>query len=289
MGGAEWERILKFRNHPDFLNALFAYDALMPKHFADNIILNKVVTESGRFEMLVYALFLHNTHDPMFADSGLTFARLAQLCIKQNVASRGRVFAILGIMQIGGYLKRTRSELDSRIVLLEPTDKFMGIVEGWNQIIFQIMSAVFPDDKLAENHILFPQLGTNMRTNGAREMLKGWKLLEPFPEVEHFIDSDGGWMLLLTSVAASLRASNGKKLEPVSINLQAFGKRFGVSRSHCRRLLESAHANGLLEAPPRNGQNIVPSQKLAASFLACMASELSNYQIFALKNADKKS
>ena len=208
MSTAEWQRIVKFRNHPQFLSALFAYDALMPKHFADNMILNKVVTESARFEMLVYALFLHSTHDPTIADSGLTFARLAQLCIKQKIASRGRVFAILGIMQIGGYLKRYRSKLDNRIVLFEPTEKFMAIVEGWNQIIFRIIGAVYPEDKLAENHKLFPQHGTNMRTNGARELLKGWKLLEPFPEVELFVDSDGGWMLLLISVAASLRASN---------------------------------------------------------------------------------
>lgn len=289
MSKTEWQRVLKFRSNPRFLDALFAYDTLMPNHFANNMILNKVVTESRRFEMLVYALYLHDTHDPTLVETGLTFARLAQLCIKQNVASRGRIFAILGIMQIGGYLKRYRSEHDRRIVMFEPTQKFMVIVEGWNQLIFQIISTVCPEDKLAENHKLFPRLGTDMRTNGARLLINGWKLLDPFPEVEHFLDSDGGWMLLLTAVAASLRASDGKILEPISIDLQAFGKRFGVSRSHSRRLLESAYANGLLQKAPQNGRNILPSQKLAASFLTCMASELSNYQICALKNVDKKS
>lgn len=279
--GADWQRILVLRNHPSFLQALFAYDALMPAYFAENIILNKVVTEAWRFEMLVYTLYLHDSRDPADARSGLTISNLTRVCRQQNCASRGRVLAILGLMTLGGYLRREKASGDSRVTQLVPSKLFIDIVEGWNQRIFRIIDAVIPEDELARHHDAIPRFGWDMRRRGAECLLTGWKLLAPFPEVEHFVSRDGGWMLLLSCVAQSLRQDRGQTIAPVALDLQSFGARFGVSRSHLRRLLESAHAAGLLEAPPRNGASIRLAPRLVASFLACMASELGHYRLWA--------
>ena len=279
---AEWQRILILRDHPDFLRGLFAYGALMPSYFSNNMILNKVVTEAWRFEMLVYTLYLHDTRNPADPRSGLTVANLQKICARNNSASRGRVLAILGLMRIGGYLKRVKSGGDRRIVRLEPSAEFMSIVEGWNNRIFQVIDAVIPEARLTLLHGANPGFGREMRIRGAEGLLRGWKLLDPFPEVDHFVSRDGGWMLLLTTAAESLRQGNGREIVSVSLDLKSFGARFGVSRSHLRRLLESAYAADLLDAPPKNGGHVLLSPKLVASFLACMASELSYYRGHAL-------
>ena len=284
---ADWQRILVLRNHPGMVRGLFCYGELMPTYFSDNIILNKVVTEAWRFEMLVYTLHLHHNWNPADPSTGLTLANLTRICAAQKVASRGRVLAILSIMQVGRYLHRRRSKIDSRVVHLEPSAPFMAIVEGWNQIIFQIIDAIDEKGGIAHDHLTKPRLGSMMRERGAHVLLDGWKLLDPFPEVDHFVSRDGGWMLLLTCAAEALRPSNGAEIAPVALDLSTFGKRFGVSRSHLRRLLESAHTLGLLEAPPANGQNIVLSPLLLASFLTCMASELGNYRAWALGARDE--
>lgn len=282
----EWRGILVLRDHPNFLRGLARYGELIPAYFSDNIILNKVVTEAWRFEMLVYALYLYDVRDHASPRSGLTVANLQELCEKQKCASRGRVLAIIGIMRLGGYLRRLTSSQDKRVVQLEPSPEFIAIVEGWNNRILQIIDAIDPTDNLAGQHAAHPRFGWDMRRRGAIGLLEGWKLLDPFPEVSHFVTRDGGWMLLLTCVAKSLQASLGEKIEPVAIDLSLFGARFGVSRSHLRRLLESAHAAGLLSAPPRNGSGIVPAPRLVASFLACMASELGYYRRNALAARD---
>ena len=274
----EWQRILVLRDHPGMMRGLFRYGELMPKYFSDNVMLNKVVTEAWRFEMLVYTLYLHDTRDPHDPATGLTVASLTRICAAQKVASRGRVLAIVGIMQIAGYLHRRRSKIDARVVHLEPSAAFMSIVEGWNQRILQIIDAIDDTGELANAHVVLPRLGADMRTLGAERLLHGWKLLDPFPEVNHFVTRDGGWMLLLSCVAAALRPSNGAEIAPVALELGSFGKRFGVSRSHLRRVLESAYDAGLLDAPPRNGQEIVLSPRLVASFLTCMACELGFYR-----------
>jgi hypothetical protein len=279
---AEWDRILVLRDHPNFLRGLARYGELMPPYFANNVILNKVVTEAWRFEMLVYTLYLHDIRDPADASTGLTSTNLQRICAEQKCASRGRVLAILGLMQISGYLRRVRAETDRRTVHLIPSEAFIGIVEGWNNRIFRIIDAIVPEGALAHRHNSGPRFGWDMRRRGAEALLAGWKLLDPFPEVEHFVTRDGGWMLLLSCVAEALRRGEGTHIAPVSVDLKAFGARFGVSRSHLRRLLESAFDAGLLEAPPRNGAHVLLSRRLVAAFIACMASELGNYRLWAL-------
>jgi hypothetical protein len=275
---ADWQRILAFRNQPNFGEALKTYAALIPQYFADNMLLSKVVTEAWRFEMLVYTLYLHDTRDPDNPTSGLTLSNLQRLCLQQKCASKGRVLAILSLMRVGGYLRQQKSEADSRIKHLEPTPKFLNIVEGWNNRILQVIDAVDPTTGLAAAHLQDAQIGRNMRTRGAEGLLAGFKLLGPFPEVFHFVSSDGGWMLLLHCVAEALQLGDYKTIAPVSVDLAAFGKQFSVSRSHLRRLLETAYTEGLLTAPPRNGSDICLSGQTVAAFITCMASELSFYR-----------
>lgn len=275
-GPAEWQRILELRDHPGMLRGLYRYAELMPAYYDSNVMLNKVVTEAWRFHMLVFALHLYDTRNVADPSSGLTVTNLTRVCAEQQVASRGRVLAIVGIMRIAGYLRRTRRTAGSRAVHLEPTEKFVAIVEGWNHRLLQIIDAIDPTHDLAAAHMTRPRFGWDMRERGAQLLLGGWKVLDPFPEVGHFVNSDGGWMLLLTCAAEALRGSDGAEIAPVAIDLATFAPRFAVSRSHLRRLLETAHAKGLLDEPPRNGRTIVLSNRLLASFVTCMASELGN-------------
>ena len=278
----EWQRILSFRNARGFSTCLPTYNALMSNYFSGNIMLNKVVTEAWRFEMLVYTLHLYDQRDPDKPRSGLTLSNLEKICAIQKCASPGRVRTIVGIMWLGGFLKRQKSKLDSRIVHFEPSKNFIDIVEGWNHRIFQTIDAVFPDGNLAALHLSHPRFGWEMRKGGAEGLLNGWKMLDPFPEVFHFVSRDGGWMLLLHCANESLRLGNGTHIVPVSVELAGFGARFGVSRSHLRRLLEAAYDEGLLSAPPRNGSSIALAPKTMASYLTCMASELDFFRGHAL-------
>lgn len=277
-GREEWASILELRNRSGLLDGLVLYDEIMAPFFANNFYLNKVVPEAWRFQMLVFTLDLHDTRDPDDPSSGLTLGNLQQLCARQEIASPGRVFAYLQIMQLGGFLTRTRSPLDRRIVTLEPSPKLLATVETWNMAIFRIIDAVAPECGLAGHAAVHPQLGGAMRRRSAQRLLDGWKPLEGLPDIMHFLASDGGWMLLARCMADLLRQGDGTQIVPVAVNLTDFAVQFGVSRSHLRRLLESAHSAGLLDAPPRNGAHIVLSLKLVCATLAWFAGYLSNYR-----------
>lgn len=278
----DWQRIVALRDHPRMLEGVLAYDALIPDYFADNPILNRVVIELRRFQLIVYTLHLHDTADPDDPRTGLTLSRLQKLALDHDLASRGGVTTFVGLMLLAGYLRRRRSVQDKRIVHLVPTEKFIGIVEGWNRCILECIDAIEPDGQLVQCHAANPRFGWDMRESGAQALLAGWKPLGPFPEAAHFITSQGGFMLLLRIVADTIRQGGRREIVPVSIDLAGFGKRFGVSRSQLRLLLDAAYDQRLLDAPPRNGSYVVVSPKLLASFVSWQASELGNYRLWSL-------
>ncbi len=278
---AEFERIVGFRDGNDIIKGLFAYNDIMPDFFAGNLILNKIVIEEWRFYILAFALYLHETRDPANKLSGLSLGNLQRLCLAQKVASRGRVAVAMGLMAMGGYIARANEGGDGRVKRYEPTEKFVGVIEAWTNKLLQIVDVIRPADRLAQHHRLDPLFGRRMRKRGTEVMLGGWRALEPFPEVSHFIHSDAGWMLLLPVIAESVRCGAGE-LAPVTINLAAHAKKFGVSRSHYRRLLETAWQAGLLAQSPQNGSAILPTHELAAAFITCMASELGHAHAWAM-------
>ncbi|ATC32991.1 hypothetical protein CA606_11995 [Caulobacter vibrioides] len=279
MPAEEWARIKVIRDAPTLFDALDVNHALLSPYYADHLLLNKVVTEGRRFEMLVYLLYLEATVSAEDPRSGLTNANFRRICVRQNVCSPNRASVVLGIMRLAGFVTDARDDGgDARVARLAVTPKFMETVEGWNQAMLTFVDAAVPGDDLAGAHARIPGLGRGMRINGGRALLDGWHLLPPFPEARMMIDRDGGWMLLMHLAYESLRQGQRRVIAPVSVDLAAFGRRFGVSRSHLRRLLEEVHQAGLLAAPPRNGAHIQLTPQLLASYMTCLASEIDFYR-----------
>ena len=278
----DWRRIVHLRDHSRYLDGVAFYDEHVPALFANNFVLNKAVTDYARFQTIVFTLHLYDTYDANKPSStGLTLSRLQKLCVAYNISSPGGVVAFVGLMLFAGYLKRQQCNEDKRVVHLEPTASFVNIVESWTRRVLQSIDTIVPGAALTNCHEDHPRFGWDMREHSTQNVLNGWKPLDPFPEALHFVGSHGGWMLLCRCVSDMLRKSR-TEISPISVDLVAFGKRFGVSRTHLRRMLESAFDKGLLDAPPRNGSNIVMSEKLFASCMAAQASELSNYRLCAL-------
>ena len=276
----DWPAVFAFRDRATFPNCVGLYAEFMVPYFSYNFVLNKVVGELWRFLMLVFALHLYDTRDPDDPHSGLTIGNFQKLCARQGIASNGRALAYLHIMQMGGYLTRSRSPVHGRIVHYAPTPAFIATVEGWNDGVFQLIDAVVPEDRMMPRRADYPDLGKEMRRRSAERLLGGWDPVAPFPEMELFSSSDGGWMVLSFMVAETLKHGFG---QPVAIDLEGLSKQAGVSRSHLRRVLESAYKAGLLEAPPRNGANLMPSATLVRAFLAWLASYLGSYRLRTLE------
>ena len=227
----------------------------------------------------MFTLYLHATRDADDPASGLTVANLQRICRRLDLASPGRVYAFLNVMKLGGYLVARRSAADNRVVQLEPTARFMQIVEEWNDNIFASIDAATGSNLLAARQD-YPELGREMRIRGAVGLLAGWLPLDPFPEVFHFAASDGGWLLMERVVLASLEGEETLRRNPVELSIRSAAQQFSGSRSNLLRLLRSGHELGLLDQPPGSGA-IHFSDRMTCAFLAFMASLLGYFQVHA--------
>jgi hypothetical protein len=279
MSPDEWARIVAFRDLPDFLDGVRRHGGIMAPFFGQNLLLNKVVAEVWRFQMVVFTLYLHVTRDRLDPLTGLTLANMQKICARMQLASPGRVYAFLNIMKLGGYLKSVRSELDSRVVHLEPTPHFNTTVEEWNTGIFASIDAADPQAGMLATQAQFPEIGEYMRTSGAEGLLAGWLPLDPFPEVFHFAAADGGWLLMEYLVGEAIRHPGPPRLDPINLNLRKTGGQFGGSRSNLRRLLERGYELGLLDSPPKGGAHIILSTRMLCSFLTFLASFLGYFRV----------
>jgi hypothetical protein len=277
----DWAHIIAFRNRAHFRDAALRYIEISGPFYRNNFFLNKILPEAWRFQMIALHLHLHDARDPNDPRSGLTLGNFQRVCKQLSLASPGRAFAFLSLMRVGGYLTRASEQRDARVVRLEPTPLALATLEKWNDGIFEMIDCATPEISLLEMRTRYPQLGREMRRRSAERLLGGWQPLAPFPEVFHFAATDGGWMLLARCVTDALRGGNG--ITPVSIKLDSFGKEYGGSRSHLRRLLEGAYADGLLEALPANGADIRLSPRLTCAFMTWFASYLAGYQRSALE------
>jgi hypothetical protein len=274
----DWQILKDLRDHPRYLDGVVAYDDAIPTIFANNIALNRLVTQVERMQMIAFTLHLFDTFDPADPSTGLTVSRLQQLCTVHNLASNGGVVAFVALMTVMGYLDRQRSAEDRRVVHYAPTPKFMVLVDRWTKAILHSIDVIEPEAQLVASYDAHPRFGWDTREASVQALLGGWQPLAPFPETAHFVDAHGGWMLLCHTVAILLREGGRREIVPVSVDLAAFGKNFGVSRSHLRRLLEGAYEQGLLDAPPRNGKHVVLSPRLLAACLSAQAGELATHR-----------
>lgn len=274
----EWHRIATFRNHPHFLKGVARHDGAMRPLFGNNFLLSKVVTEAWRFQILTFILYLHEAFGVDDPHNGLTLSNLQKICSRLGLASPGRVYAYLNILKLAGYLASERSAIDARVTMLIPTDRFMKIVEQWNDNIFASIDAANPDAALTRWRSVHPELGRGMRTSGAEGLLAGWRPLAAFPEVEHFASSDGGWMMMEYVVARQIGDDGRLRAMPVNLKLRQQAQLFGGSRTNLVRLLDEAAAQGLITEPSKGGQNVVFAPRMTCAFLAFIASYLSNFE-----------
>ena len=213
----DWQTLKALRDHPRFLDGVVAYDDLLPEIFANNIALNRLVTQVERMQTIAFTLHLYDSFDPNDPTTGLTVSRLQHFCTVHNLASNGGVVAFMALMTVAGYLTRQRSALDRRVVHYAPTPKFMDPVNRWTRAILASIDAIEPEAQLAASFDAHPRFGWDMREASVQAILGGWAPTAPFPEATHFINAHGGWMLMCHATAILLRDGGCKEIVPISI------------------------------------------------------------------------
>jgi hypothetical protein len=249
------EEASRFRSHPAFPQAVRTNaEQLLPMTHGQ-MLLNKLATEEARWLVGALILFQHFSRDPDDPASGATLAKLQAHASMLEVASPGRVNALVGLMRLDGHVVQKTSLQDRRIKHLEPAEKMLAYVKPWLAAHFEPIRLLDPSadfrDLMARDSGF---LGRFYRDIGTR-FLAGERVLDMTPDIRLFMGRDAGYVILLRIWLADPDDAIPPQ-RSVCVPYEEVARSFGVSRAHVRKMMNAAAARGFVRLHAEAGRAI---------------------------------
>lgn len=250
------DEIAQLRAHPRFSEAVHSSSSGLIEMYQGNRVFNAMLNDRARVQMGFFSLYLYWSRKGD-APSGLTIGRLKEICVEGNFCSPGRVEGMVALMRVFGYARLESDPRDQRVKLIIPTDKLIQThLRRWRRQ-FAAMTLAIPE---AAHWVEAMDGGGEFAPAFLRHLceryIAGFRVLDAVPEVAPFIDRNSGWLILLNLLVRS--GAHGRMTEPsvITVNLSRMSRRFGVSRSHARKLLGDAEEAGFIRQSGRDKSEV---------------------------------
>lgn len=241
------ELVRSIRGHPQFPSAVRDSTAILVEEHARNRLLTRLISDRGRAQFGILALYLH-FHD----DAGLTPSRMADLAAEVGICSRGRVKALLVLLRWAGHVEPAPVFSDRRRRPLVPTEKMRSSYrQRWRRQL-EIIARMVPEAGVVARSLDDPIVFGAFAVAAGAIIRSGFRILDHCPAMVPLAERDNGVLVLLRLASAAPAPITGGEAFPVSISALASAVR--VSRSHALNLLREAERVGLVERPPQRSQ-----------------------------------
>lgn len=252
---SEWllQRVAILRQHPNFSQAAADYADDAVGIFEGRYMANKVMANVARQVICMSILALHFTRDN--GHHGATISSIQNITSSLKLCSKNTTSATIDLLENIGLVSRVLDETDHRNHLIQPTDK---LIFGIRRIIGVAINAA---DKLFPSRH-YKQLidGTDgflerYFASSLHSLLNVSTMISNLHSSQLFAISDGGGVLLCKLMTMKERQPADRE-NIVSFPYDEIGNLFGVSRTHIRRLMKRAEAEGLVRLLEDGGRQI---------------------------------
>jgi DNA-binding MarR family transcriptional regulator len=251
------ETIAALRAHPRFREAAALAAAASVDFYQGNWLANRVLNDRARFLITQLCMYLHYTRRPDEPASGLTAARMRDICIANRICSAGRAEAMLLMMRAGGYLLRETVQEDRRVRRYVPTEKLVSLVRERQKRVLRAADLLQARPRFVTALESDPQFYPRFVSNMSESFLAGFRMTDFVPELERIFERDAGLIILLSVFLAG----PAYRVFAPEQNVSVFGlsRRFHVSRAHVRAVLADAEKAALVR---RGDDAVQPLPKL---------------------------
>lgn len=261
--------------HPRFPVGRTAFvDGVIALHEGDAFH-SRLLVEAMRQVTFNLIISLHLNHDPADRATWPTLRRLKDELKTFGLSSERRVDALVNRFVHLGYVEQLPSEQDGRVRILTPTPKMMSIDREWLVYHYAPLEVMFPERGYRE------PVGRDVVFQRAHRLValefsaKGAEIMASHPQVMRFMNRDAGMLVLIKLVQMHTSATDGAK----GLSYADIGKRFGVSRTHVRSLLEDAAQAGDVTLSGRGGTLVELNPPLLQSFDRFVADAMSGHDM----------
>lgn len=187
--------------------------------------------------MGVYILRSNFAYGSSGEERGATLTGAFEFAERAGIAGRTRVAAFIRLLQVGSYLKATKSGADGRFIHLASTPKAIDTAKGIYEN-FLIPLSLLTDNPTALTELYRDErLLTRIAEYSYRCILE-FRYISIFtPEIEAILEKAGGYeIMLLLMIADEGRATRPEQL--VSFNYSWVSQQLGVPRIQIRRVMQ---------------------------------------------------
>jgi hypothetical protein len=242
-------------SHPDFPTALRRFLGGFLR-LQDGWLINKLNADEGRHLLSILAMALHAERELDPEHPGLTLARLNQLCVPLGLMSHGRTEATLGLLRRSGLLLDAPPGPDRRRRRLEPAPELVTQFRTRIGFHLEALELLSPGHGLSGHLARDPRFFWRLAVLRARAIIEEPSLVSRFPPLAAVANTEGGYVVLCALLHALAQPPHGLEPGPVALPYSEHAKRFGLSRTQMRRVVQRLAEYGMVRPAAPGGQAI---------------------------------
>jgi hypothetical protein len=263
LGGAPRLLLDDIVEHPRLAEARKAYLAHFLNLYGGDPFVVRLLIEAGRFLVYHVAIVLDAAQDPTRRETWLTIGLLKRALATYGVASSRHIDEIIARLCAVGFMEQRPSDQDRRVRLLLLTEKMRAHDRDWLVAHFAPLAVCYPAHGYAPVMQRDAEFQTVYRRVCTPFLPLGIKLLLSLPDTMLFFNHAAGSPI----ISALLQAATASPDYPhAAVPYAEVGERFGVSRTHVRKLLVAAEQAGLVKLHARGGQRVEILPRLWSSY-----------------------
>ena len=252
-------------SHPNFHKARAIYSETIYKMHKGAPIARFLVNETARALISNICIYVDSYFDIEDVRSGLTICKVQNICAERGVASRGRVFAFVKMLEFSGYLESSAA-VDKRYKFLRPTLKLRSYRSELMGGIYAAIDEIMPKRDYARLGA-DPDIDLRVMRIAGHDYFRGILLLDRHKDILMFADRDGGYQLLLELFReAKLFGKPHEFCQHIKASLLNLSIKLRLSRSHMRKLLNDAASTGLVTINNRPTYKLTLNSLLVEAF-----------------------
>lgn len=248
--------------HPQFPIARNAQVEALLALYEHDTFLNCLLLQAGRrvlFDMIMCLAACYDEADPA---TWPTLRHIMQSMADFNLASPRRIADLVSRFIKTGYLEQRSSPRDRRVRILRPTERMIAHDRDWLVTHYVPLQVLFPDPGYASVMQRDPAFQRTLRFVAAGLFSHAIQIMARNPIITQFMIREAGLMIIIKLI--QLAGPNQDATREISYS--DIGARFGVSRTHVRKLVQAAEKNGLMRLTRNRGQHVQLTPRLIAAF-----------------------
>jgi len=262
--------------HPRFPFARDEFVRAMLALYEHKPFLNRLLLETARSVLFGVIMCLHARYDEVDRATWPTLGLITQSTVAMGVASESRVHDLVSLLIKTGYLERRAAPRDRRVRILTPTEKMIAQDQDFLVSHHLPLDVLFPDPGYAPIMTRDPAFQLKQRLVSVDLFALGAQILAGNPIMALFQSRDAGVMILIKMIQM---AGGQGGAEPLKVSYSDMGDRFGVSRTHVRKLLVAAEEMGLVRLTKAGGQFVELMPPLLQAFDRLVADAMSGHDL----------